>query len=427
MKTDALATLLPATKLAPILKRHMPAEVPAAPLDPIATLVSSFLLWESSTTAAEQALVRVKAECVDFNELRVCLPEEIMAMLGSRYPFAEERANRMRRSLNDIYRREHKVSLDHVAGLGKREQRAYIENLDGMVPFVAGRLLLLHFGQAGVPIDDQLAELFREQKLIAKETTTTDLGHALNKHYHALDEATKVHIALVAFADAAWEKDPKAMTKNKSARMAAQQAAERAARREAEKAAEAAAKAAEAAARAEAERIEAAKVAARAQARADARARAAAAKVADQQAAAAAAKLKAQAAGAAAKGAKPAEKPADRGALKGGVKVATKSAPSVKVLVKGPAKPLAKGTGASSAAPKKPAAPASSKTPAKVAPKPPVKAAMKPATKPATKTAAKTAAKSPAKPVAKAGTKSPAKKPAAKAPAKGPVKKGSKK
>ncbi len=423
MKTDALATLLPATKLAPILKRHMPAEVPAAPLDPIATLVSSFLLWESSTAAAEQALVRVKAECVDFNELRVCLPEEIVAMLGSRYPFAEERANRMRRSLNDIYRREHKVSLDHVAGLGKREQRAYVENLDGMVPFVAGRLLLLHFGQAGVPIDDQLAELFREQKLIAKETTTTDLGHALNKHYHTLDEATKVHIALVAFADAAWEKDPKAMMKNKSARMAAQQAAERAARREAEKAAEAAAKAAEAAARAEAERIEAAKVAARAQARADARARAAAAKAAEQQAAAAAAKQKVQAAGAGAKGAKPAEKPADRLAGKGGVKVATKSAPPAKVLVKGPAKPLAKGAGASAAASKKPATPAATKPPAKVAAKAPAKAAVKVAAK----VAVKVAAKPPAKSLTKAGTKAPAKKPAAKAPAKGPVKKGSKK
>lgn len=429
MKTDALATLLPATKLAPILKRHTPAEMPAPPLDPIATLVSSFLLWESSTTAADQALVRLKAECVDFNELRVCLPEEIVSMLGSRYPFADERANRLRRALNDIYRREHKVSLDHIAAMGKREQRTYIENLDGMVPYVAARMLLLHFGTAGVPVDDQLVELFRDQKLVPVTTTAVELAHTLGKHYHSLEESMKAHVALIGFADAAWEKDPKAMMKNKSARMAAQQAAERAARREAEKAAEAAAKAAEAAAKAEAERIEAAKVAARAQARADARARAAAVKAQQQQAAAAAAaaaaKNKPAVPAAPAKGAKvvgkdkaaskvpppAAAKVVAKAPVKGAAKPAIKTTPkpTLKPTPKPAPKPIAKGAVSGSAKPMskagKPAAKPASKSNAKPAPKPAAKPAPKPTSKPAPKPTAKPAPKPMPKPMPKKGSK----------------------
>ncbi|MBL9120820.1 MAG: hypothetical protein JNL80_12995 [Phycisphaerae bacterium] len=397
MKTDALATLLPATKLAPILKRFgQPASSATsgskadgadakvdllvnAHADPIATLVYGFLLWESNSAAATQALARFREECVDFNELRVCLPEEIVGMLGSRYPFAEERANRLRRSLNDLYRREHKVSLEHAAAMAKREQRTYIENLDGMVPFVAARVLLIHFGQPGVPVDEQLAEVFREQKLVAKEASTTDIALALTKQYTAVDEALKVHRALVGFADSCWEKDPKAMMKSKSARIAAQQAAERAARKEAEKAAAEAARAAEAAARAEAERIEAAKAAARAQARAEARARAAAAKAAQREAAqreaAVQAALAAQAAKALAKSAPkaPAKLPTKPAAAKTpapGQKPAGKKPADKK---QDPKRSEPKKAPPAKSQPKRPTAKVPSKAPAKVAAKSPAK------------------------------------------------------
>lgn len=407
MKTDALATLLPATKLAPILKRFgQPASSATsgskadgadakvdllvnAHADPIATLVYGFLLWESNSAAATQALARFREECVDFNELRVCLPEEIVGMLGSRYPFAEERANRLRRSLNDLYRREHKVSLEHAAAMAKREQRTYIENLDGMVPFVAARVLLIHFGQPGVPVDEQLAEVFREQKLVAKEASTTDIALALTKQYTAVDEALKVHRALVGFADSCWEKDPKAMMKSKSARIAAQQAAERAARKEAEKAAAEAARAAEAAARAEAERIEAAKAAARAQARAEARARAAAAKAAQREAAqreaAVQAALAAQAAKALAKSAPkaPAKLPTKPAAAKTpapGQKPAGKKPADKKPADKKPAdkkqdpkRSEPKKAPPAKSQPKRPTAKVPSKAPAKVAAKSPAK------------------------------------------------------
>jgi hypothetical protein len=439
VKTDALATLLPATKLAPILKRYGPPDVKvdakadgkptakaqsAFDTDPIATLVHSFLLWESNTTAAAQALARLREECVDFNELRVCLPEEIVGMLGSRYPFADERANRLRRSLNDIYRREHRVSFDHAMSMGKREQKTYVENLDGMVPFVAARLLLLHFGQAAIPVDEQLAELFRENKIIAKEVATVDLAHALAKQHHSLEDAARVHAALVGYADGCWEKDPKAMMKNKSVRIAAQQAAERAARKEAERIAAEAARAAEAAAKAEAERIEAAKAAARAQARAEARARAAAAKAAAREAAQREAAQAARLAQAAQAG-----KTTGKVAPKASSTLETKKGLTLPVKTGGPKglptnlnqkKPSAKAPLVKVAS-RSAGTPGHSKAPAKVATKP---------SKPAARVTGKPIAKANAKPVSKPAGKQLSKlsaKPAAKSGAKQSHQKGSRK
>jgi hypothetical protein len=61
----------------------------AAPAyDPIATLVMSFLMWESTTDRAEAAYQRILESVVDFNELRVCMPQETVDIIGQRYPLA---------------------------------------------------------------------------------------------------------------------------------------------------------------------------------------------------------------------------------------------------------------------------------------------------------------------------------------------------
>jgi endonuclease III len=227
VKTDSSQPIYSATKVAAILKRHTAATPPSQSSDPIAALIYAFLLWEASTHQATAALERISKECVDFNEFRVCLPEEIAGMLGPRYPYVEERATRVRRALNDLYRREHKVSLDHVTNAGKREQRSYLENLDGMVPFVSSRLLVLHFGQPAVPVDDQLVDLFREAKLLSRDdVTASDLGAALSKSVTTLDEAAKMHHAFVAWADSVWSEDPNSLMKAKKVRTLMHKAAE---------------------------------------------------------------------------------------------------------------------------------------------------------------------------------------------------------
>src|SRR5688500_18082658 len=54
--------------------------------DPLAALVVSMLLWDSTTDKAIAAYERLMEGSVDFNDLRVCMPQETIELIGPRYP-----------------------------------------------------------------------------------------------------------------------------------------------------------------------------------------------------------------------------------------------------------------------------------------------------------------------------------------------------
>lgn len=122
-------------------------------------MVHSFLLWESSLSKAEKAMQAISSELSDFNELRVCLPGELMSIIGTRYPKAEERCLRLRACLNAIYESEHRTALPQIDALGKREARIAIDSLEGMVSFVAARVVLIELGGHCFPVDSRVASV----------------------------------------------------------------------------------------------------------------------------------------------------------------------------------------------------------------------------------------------------------------------------
>lgn len=154
----------PARKLKALLKTlgsqgpalHEPAQVFPGLERGVTELVFAFLLWEASHASAAGAARRLATELVDCNELRVCTPEDVASVLGPRYPRGLERAERLVASLNAVYSKEHEVSLAPVGAMPKREARAALDGLEGMVPFVAARLMLLVYGGHAFPVDERL-------------------------------------------------------------------------------------------------------------------------------------------------------------------------------------------------------------------------------------------------------------------------------
>ncbi|MCL4220399.1 MAG: hypothetical protein KJZ65_03415 [Phycisphaerales bacterium] len=122
-------------------------------------LVHSFMLWESSLSRADKAMGAIAEQLLDVNELRVCLPGELMSIIGPRYPRAEERCLRLRACLNAVFEHEHRTSLSALESMGKREARAALESLEGMVPFVAARVVLIELGGHCFPVDSRIASL----------------------------------------------------------------------------------------------------------------------------------------------------------------------------------------------------------------------------------------------------------------------------
>lgn len=192
-----------------LMKRLGPVEPPEFPDvdDPIAVLVLSFLMWEATTDKAIAAYSALQRHVVDFNDLRVCMPQEIAELIGLRYPRVLDRCQRLRATLRDIYSREHVVSLNGIHSLGKRETRRYIESLEGMVPYVASRVLLLSFQVHTIPVDDQLRTQLIEAEIADEGVEAPELAMWLERHIMA-SEGIPAHHTLQYWIDSGGTASP---------------------------------------------------------------------------------------------------------------------------------------------------------------------------------------------------------------------------
>jgi hypothetical protein len=191
-----------AKKLTALLKKIGPVDAPVFPGagDPIAGLIMSMLLWDSTTDKAQAAYVRLMEQLVDYNDLRVCMPHETVDIIGPRYPRALDRCQRLRAVLRNIFLREHAMKLDRLPSTGKREIKKYIESLEGIVPFAAARSLLLSFDVHAIPVDDQLRTHLVEAEICDASVEITVLSNWLSTQVKP-GEGAATHFALQSWMD----------------------------------------------------------------------------------------------------------------------------------------------------------------------------------------------------------------------------------
>lgn len=171
------------------------------PAEPVLDqFVRSFLLWECSASRAAAAMKRIEQTVVDFNELRVCMPGELVRIIGERYPRAEERARRLRSALNAIYAREHRVGLEPLAERSKREAREYLESLDGTPRFVAARVALVNLGGHAAPVDGRILRRLVDHGLVEADATPESAAAQLERRVRA-GEMLEAYSLLQAWSD----------------------------------------------------------------------------------------------------------------------------------------------------------------------------------------------------------------------------------
>lgn len=208
------ATLLRKLKGVTPLPEPLAEPVPAWIEPGVEELVFSMLVWDARTSQAREAIARLRAGVVDYNELRVCFPEEIRQLIGDRYPKAAERAARIRAALNDLYKREHRVTLQAVLSAGKRDARQYLETLDGVPPFAAARVFLASCGGHAVPVDERIRDFLADEGVIAATDEPDAVSSWLERQLKA-GEASAAYGALQAAADELTKKPAKALKEPK--------------------------------------------------------------------------------------------------------------------------------------------------------------------------------------------------------------------
>ncbi len=182
------------------LRKQTPPAESNEPGDPIEVLVKSFLIWESTTTKATAAYKRIMEQVVDFNDLRVSMPHELVEWIGPRYPMALERCQRLRACLRHTFKREHAMSLERLRGMARREVKQYLRSLDGISPYTADRVTLLCFDAHCMPVDDRLRRTLIKEGACEQSIEIADLSSWLARQVKAADGAA-THRALQAWSD----------------------------------------------------------------------------------------------------------------------------------------------------------------------------------------------------------------------------------
>lgn len=202
----------PSKGLAALLKKlkskhgEIAPEAPPAAIDEgldplVLQLVFAFLLWDATAPQARTLLKRLRENFVDFNELRVALPDEIAAVVGDRYPRCHERSLRLRATLQDIFKREHGLTLTRLADMGKREARAYLDSLEGMPAYVSARVFLLGLGGHAVPVDQRLADLLAAEDVLSEEVTDAETAATWLERQIKAGEGVQAHLLFQAWSD----------------------------------------------------------------------------------------------------------------------------------------------------------------------------------------------------------------------------------
>jgi len=169
-------------------------------LNPIEQLVSGFLMWEANSKRADRAYPKLLKSVVDFNELRVCTPHETVETIGKSYPLALERSQRLRQTLNSIYQREHDVQLDQLHNLPPRKARAYLNELEGMVPYVSAQIILFSFNAPAFPVDEQLRTALVEKKIIHHQINIVQLQRWIERQLPH-DQMPETHLLLQGWVE----------------------------------------------------------------------------------------------------------------------------------------------------------------------------------------------------------------------------------
>lgn len=162
--------------------------------------VRAFLVWESTTAKAAAVIKRLDQSLVDFNELRICMTDELLRLMGRGVPRVEERAQRLRVALNGVYAREHAVTLEHLATLSKREAREYLESLDGVPRFVSARVMLVCFSAHTAPVDSRILRRLIEAQAAEANASPDEVAGQLERRVRA-GEMPETYALLQAWAD----------------------------------------------------------------------------------------------------------------------------------------------------------------------------------------------------------------------------------
>ena len=202
------------TKLFRSLKRkYGKADIPTYD-DPVQSIVDALVSENMNQDAAAKAMKRMKSHFVDLNDVRVCRNEEILEVFRDTSPEAEKSASAITKTLNTIFEKYDKVSLDTLGHDGKRQAKKDLEEVEGLTSFAVSYCFLTALDGHAIPLNEKMLTYLRDNDLVHPEASEHDIAGFLERAIAATDAYT-FYVALRTEAEAEADK-PKPAAKKKA-------------------------------------------------------------------------------------------------------------------------------------------------------------------------------------------------------------------
>jgi endonuclease III len=180
------------------LKKRPPGEK-TSDLEPMDSLILGILRQDTTRQQGLAGLKALRAEFVDYNEMRVAPPKDIADLLGPDMPLARLKAEMVTGVLNRVLDHGNDMNLQFLSDIGKRELPAYLHERLGFDSYSEAYVTLHVLDGHAIPVDRLLAQKLKDEDLVHPEADVAEIRSALERSIPAKG-AIDVFEALSAYA-----------------------------------------------------------------------------------------------------------------------------------------------------------------------------------------------------------------------------------
>lgn len=167
------------------LKRKSPKVKEVVYDDITESLVHAVVLEHLSESVTKSAFKKFGSHFVDFNDMRVSRPEEIVEMLGQDTEETRKVGVNVIRILTGIFRKYNNVNLDSLRKVGKRQSRVVIEKFDGISRFCVDYCMLTALQGHAIPLTEVMIKYLCDNELVHPQAQFEEIEGFLTRQISA--------------------------------------------------------------------------------------------------------------------------------------------------------------------------------------------------------------------------------------------------
>jgi endonuclease III len=153
--------------------------------DPIDALIFGIVSEHLSESAAQRAMKEFRQTFVDWNDLRVARPEEIVEILQEDNAVSRAAAIALTSALRAVFDEYHALSLQTLKKIGKRPAKQVLDGLDGVSQYVVNYCMLTSLQGHAIPLTEQMTAYLKRNGVVDPEADMQDIEGFLTRQVAA--------------------------------------------------------------------------------------------------------------------------------------------------------------------------------------------------------------------------------------------------